>query len=460
VTDSAEMVAGTWASGVDRRSLRSTRETALWVIERALADGESADRLRALVESRFEPRDRALLHQLVAGVLRWLLRLDHVLVEVGGRPIHKIDPRLLGPLRLGAFQLLFLDRVPAHAAVNSSVELGKERSRPGAGFVNAVLRKVASVEALDDLPVRDSDPVRRLVVESSHPSFLVERWWRFYGEERTRSLVEANNRDRPPAVLAVGGEAQRDALVEDLAAEGVVARASVLSPVGLLVEAGKPLAGRSFADGAIYPQDEASQCAALVPLPRPGERVLDAAAAPGGKTLSMLAWEPGLEVVAADRSVGRLRLLLDNRRRTRQGYAVVASDADRPGFGTTFDRVVADLPCTGTGTLRKHPELKWRIRPREIERLTREAGRMLDGLAPLVAAGGLLVVSTCSIEPEENEAQVAGFVGRHPRFELVDLTGRVHSAMAAGIEAEGRWRLFPEDDHDGFTVHVLRRRGG
>lgn len=456
--DSAEVVAGTWASRVSPGDLRDARRAALWVIERSLSTGESADRLRERVDRRFAPRDRALLHQLVAGVLRWVLRLDQILESVSGRSIAQIDSRLIGPLRLGAFQLLFLDRVPAHAAVNASVEQAKERSRSGGGFVNAVLRKLTAIESIEDLPVDAGDPIEQLAVESSHPRFLVERWWRFHGEARTRRVVAANNRDRPAALLAVGGEEARPALIEALASEGVVTRPSVLSPVGLVVEDGKPLAGRAFAAGALYPQDEASQCAALIPLPARGERVLDAAAAPGGKTLTLLAWEPGIEVVAADRSVERLQLLLANRRRSRRSFRVVASDAIGPGLTGRFDRVVADLPCTGTGTLRKHPELKWRIRPAEIERLVRRGAAMLDGLAPLVTNGGLLIVSTCSIEPEENETQVAAFVARHPEFEPLDLSDRVHPAMASGIEAPGRWRLFPGGDHDGFTVHVLGRR--
>jgi 16S rRNA (cytosine967-C5)-methyltransferase len=442
---------------VDPRHLNGPRAAALWVIERALVGREPADGLRWRADERLEPRDRALLHQLVTGVLRWLLRLDHVLVSVSRRPIGEIDGELLGPLRLGAYQLLFLDRVPKHAAVDTSVELAKRRHPRGAGFVNAVLRKVAAVGDLAKFPVEVQDRIDRLAVETSHPPFLVDRWISRFGVQATRELLETNNRDRCPSLLATAGRGSRDRVIGRLSDDGVHAIRSTVSPMGLLVREGRPLATVAFEEGLVYPQDEASQCAVLIPLPREGELVLDAAAAPGGKTLSLLAWEPSLRVVAADVSIDRLETLSANLRRSRRPFRVLASDAVRPGVSSGFDRVVADLPCSGTGTIRKHPELKWRVDAGEIGRLTAAARAMLDGLAPLVARGGLLVAITCSIEPEENEEQLGTFLDRHPEFSLLDLRRRVLETMRGQLETEARWRLFPAEEHDGFTVHALRR---
>ena len=173
--------------------------------------------------------------------------------------------------------------------------------------------------------------------------------------------------------------------------------------------------------------------------------------------MSLLSWEPRLRIVAADLDPGRIARLRDNEARARSRFSTLVTDVRRPGLSGVFDRVLADLPCTGTGTLRKHPELKWRIGDDELRRLTGRAADMLRGLAPLVAPGGLLIVATCSIEPEENEDQVRRFLDEHDAFQLVDLSGEVHPMMASQVEAVGRWRLLPAEEHDGFTVHVLRR---
>ena len=453
----AEVRAGTWAKGLSPETIREPRPAALWILERCLSSRRTADSLRSGFAGRLDQRDATFLHRLTTDVLRWLRRLDDVIEQVGGRPIRRVDPRLLGPLRLGAVQLLLLDRVPAHAAVSTSVDLAAERSRAGARFVNALLRKIAAAEGLESFPVRVENPVDRLAVETSHSRFLVESWVERFGEQRARLILQANNRDRPASLLAVRGVGAVPGLVRRLGEAGVEARPSALSPIGLLVDRGRPLVTACYREGEIYPQDEASQCAALIPPPRPGEVVLDAAASPGGKTLSLLAWERSAEVVAADHSLSRLGRLLANRQRVGATFGVVASDARRPATAGFFDRVIADLPCSGSGTLRKHPELKWRIDAGEIERLAAEAATMLDGLAPLVGSGGHLVIATCSLELEENEAQVMCFLDRHPEFELAPLEAKLVPAMEVAIEGPGRWRLYPEADHDGFTVHLLKR---
>ena len=310
-----EVRPGRWARRLRERELADARAVSLAVVERCLLTRRPAAGLLAELGRSLDTRDRALAQRLVTLQLRWLSRLDNVVAQAAGRPIGRVDRHLLGPLRLGVAQLLFMERIPAHAAVSTSVDLAASRSRAGARFVNAVLRRVAEAGGLEDFPVESADAVRRLAVETSHPVFLVERWYRRFGEERTERLLGSNNRDRRAAFLVVGGRDQRPAVIERLAREGVVAQPSVVSPSGLLIDDGDVVSTDTFRKGAVYPQDEASQAAALIPPPEAGELVLDAAAAPGGKTLSLMAWEERLRVVAADGDVSRLERLRANRDR-------------------------------------------------------------------------------------------------------------------------------------------------
>ncbi len=448
-----------------RRPEDNVRVAAAWVVERTLASRAPVDSYLPPLLERFDERDRGLLHELVLGTLRWLRRLDHVLDRASHRGIGEIDPVLLAPLRIAAYQLLFLDRIPAHAAVDEAVEEAHSLThRGGASYVNAVLRAIARAPRLGDWPVEDSDPVHRMAVETSHPDFLVERWLAVYGAERTRALLAANNRPKPMQLLAFCDRGGRELLAERLIDEGLEVEPSPLSLLGLTVRRGDPLATAAFARGDLYVQDEASQAAALIPPPRPGERVLDAAAAPGGKAFALAAREPSVALTLGDVSLERLAIVRANLARLRRSAPLLAADAGRPPFaaaahtGGGFDRVVLDLPCTGTGTLRKHPELKWRISRDEIGRLAGQAGRMLDGAAECLGPGGHLVAITCSIEPEENERVVERFLERRPGFLPLPLAGLLPPPLDAGIDAPGRWRVLPGGDHDGFTASVLVRR--
>jgi 16S rRNA (cytosine967-C5)-methyltransferase len=224
------------------------------------------------------------------------------------------------------------------------------------------------------------------------------------------------------------------------------------------VREGSPFSTLAFERGLFYVQDEASQAAALVPPPRPGERVLDAAASPGGKGLALLAAEPAVRLVAADLSVGRLALLGENSRRLVRRVARVAADAAASPFAAAFDRVVLDFPCSGTGTLRKNPELKWRWSESEVERLAEQALRLLTGAARAVAPGGLLVAISCSLEPEENEALAAPLLAAVPDLAPEPLEAALDGPLRGGVVAPGLWRMPTDGEHDGFTVQVFRRR--
>ncbi len=438
----------------------NVRIAAAWVLDRVLASHAPIDTFLSSALARFDERDQGLLAELTLGSLRWLRLLDHVIARAANRQIEEIEPTLRSPLRIAAYQLLFLDRVPAHAAVHEAVEQVHSLSHRGAvGFVNAVLRRIARAPRLEEWPVEEADPVRRLGVELSHPDFLVRRWLARFGEAETRALLAANNRQRPLQLLAFRDRGGRELLAEQLIDAGVEVEPTPLSALGLTVRAGHPLSTEAFRRGDFYVQDEASQASALIPPPRPGERILDAAAAPGGKSFSLLAWDPSVRLTLADVSPARYGTLAANLKRLDRRISGFIGDAGAPPLGTTarFDRVVLDLPCTGTGTLRKNPELKWRISESEIGRLADQALRLLEGSAPLVVPGGLLIAITCSLESEENEDVIARFLAARSDFAPLDLAGRLAPQLARGILAPGLWRLPTADEHDGFTVHVLEK---
>jgi 16S rRNA (cytosine967-C5)-methyltransferase len=450
-------------AGSRRSPPRRTRDddvrvAAAWIVDRTLAARAPVGSFLEPALARYEERDQALLRELVLGTLRWLRRLDQVLGAASSRRLDDVEPALLAPLRIAAYQLLFLDRVPAHAAVDEAVEQAHRLThRGGASFVNAVLRRIARDPHLAAWPIAEADPVRKLAVELSHPDFLVGRWIGRFGLQSTRELLAANNRPKPLHLLAFRDRGGRELLAEALIDEGIEVEPSRLAALGLVVRAGNPLLTAAFRRGDFYVQDEASQAAACIPPPRRGERIFDAAAAPGGKSLALLAWEPTVELVAGDRSLPRLARLAANLRRLGRRLPVVVADAAAPALSRAFERVVLDLPCTGTGTLRKHPELKWRVSEAEIGRLSEQGLALLEGLAGRVAAGGLLVAVSCSLEAEENEEVVARFLARHGQFRPVELSALVPPPLGRAVAGPGFWRLLPGGDHDGFSVHVLRR---
>jgi 16S rRNA (cytosine967-C5)-methyltransferase len=428
-------------------------------VDRTLAARAPVEPLLRLAEVGLDDRDRRLLRELSLGTLRWLRRLDDVIETASSRSLRVIDPRLRSPLRVAAYQLLLLDRIPAHAAVNEAVdEVRRRGGGKGAGFVNAVLRRIARQAGLSAWPVAETNRVRRLAVETSHPDRLVSRWLDQFGEAAARRLLDASNTVKPLHLLGFRHRGGRERLAARLAREGVVTKPSKLSPLGLRVQQGDPLTTECFRLGLFYVQDEASQAAALLPPPAVRERILDLAAAPGGKTFTLLACEPTVRIFAADLDPARLAVFRRNAARLQLGVPLVVGDAARPSWRAAFDRVVVDLPCSGTGTLRKHPELKWRFSEPELGRLCRQGAALVAAASALVVPGGVLSVISCSLEPEENEGMVEGFLREHEEFELEPRAADRMPALRALERAPGSWRILPVDGHDGFTIHVLRRR--
>ncbi len=379
---------------------------------------EALEAPRASVPDR---RDRALLTALVHGVARHRLTLDRLLEAASGRPA---DPELADVLRVGAFQLLFLTRVPPSAAVHEAVESARRLKPAAAGFVNAVLRNLQRGlggdvplprPGLEPLGLKRApwgdDPVERLSVAHSHPDWLVRRWLGHgWSPERVEAICAAGN--LPPVVQVWSNSGESAAAL--LGAAGVAVEER---PGGLvaLAGAGDLAALEPFRDGRLRVQDEAAARVAPLLDPRPGELVLDACAAPGGKTAHLAAL--GARVVALDRSLDKAALVAASTRGLPAGRVrLLVADARRPPLRGSFDAVLLDVPCSNTGVLGRRPDARWRIAPSDLARLRPLQDAILDAAAPLVRPGGRLVYSTCSLEPDENEQAVAAFLARHPEF--------------------------------------------
>jgi 16S rRNA (cytosine967-C5)-methyltransferase len=364
-------------------------------------------------------RDQALLTELVSGTVRMRAALDYQLARHSARPIETLDPEVRRVLRLGAFQLLYLARVPASAVVNDAVRLARVgHVSSAAGFINAVLRATARVPRPLSWP--DGHLAERLATEYSHPQWLVARWLDRLGEERTRAWLTFNN--LPPSMTVATNRTRgtRDHLASALAAEGVATQPTRRAPDGLQVTTPGLTDSSALKGGLCLIQEEASQLLAHLGTVPEGGRVLDLCAAPGGKTMTLAArvGPTGL-VVACDVRPRRLRVLRDTVRRcqlSRVRLVQVPPEGPLPFAHGAFDLVLVDAPCSGLGTLRRDPDIRWKIRPEDLARLSRVQTSLLDRAAPLVARGGQIVYATCSSEPDENEQVVEAFLATHPEF--------------------------------------------
>ena len=354
--------------------------------------------------------DRRFAHEVAAGVLRHRDAIDRVLGPLAQNGWHTVPEPLKDVLRLGAYQITYLDRVPLHAAVSTSVDLARSVAGPKqAGFVNAVLRKVASRGRVET--ATDRVDAAGLAEEFSHPAWLVTQWLNRFGQQEVRALLQWNN-SRPAIVLQPGRETL-STIQHRLQEEGI-GTTPVEHGMGLIIQGGRPASLPGYEEGAFVVQDPAQAWVVRYAAPPVGSQVLDACAAPGGKTLA-LAREAGL-VVATDKRQSRVSRLQQNLRRAgRDVVSVVVADAQAPPV-TEMDLVLVDAPCSGTGTFARHPDARHRLRPDEFGRLVEIQTKILEGASAVVRTGGLLVYATCSLEPEENEDQVEHFLTGHPAF--------------------------------------------
>ena len=444
-----------------RPRVAPARAVAVRVLERVEADAAFADLAldAELARRPLPPRDVALATELVYGTLRWQRYLDWILAPHSRRRLASLDPRVRVLLRLTAYQVAFLARVPAFAAVNDAVTLA--RGAPGvAAYVNAVLRAFTRRSGAEREPPLPRDPVDALATRCSFPTWLAARWIARYGAGEAEALMRALNERPPLTVRANTLRVTRDALAARLREEAsVVVRPTSLAPEGLVTEGGgDPGRWRAFAEGACVVQDEGSMLVARLLRPAAGDVVADVCAAPGTKTshLAQLMEDRG-RVLAFDPQPARLGRVREAAGRL--GVTIVevtegTVEALAPSRAGTCDGVLVDAPCTNLGVLRRNPEVKWRRQPADVSAAAERQRPILGAAATLVRPGGRLVYATCSLEPEENDEVAREFLVAHPDF-AVDAP--VDFPVAA--DAAGFVRCLPHRHAtDGFTAIRFRRR--
>ncbi|HUJ79647.1 MAG TPA: 16S rRNA (cytosine(967)-C(5))-methyltransferase RsmB [Nitrospiria bacterium] len=416
--------------------------------------------------------DRALLHELVNGVLRHRLFLDWALQQVAREQPYTRQALLRQILRVGAYQLLLLKRIPAYAAVDQSVELAKARLGPkSAPLVNALLRNLSARRHDWAMPELLRQPVEHISINYSHPPWLVKRWLKRYGVQRTIALCRANNEPAPLTIRVNRLKLDAQEFQRVLQEKGIEATLCAYAPAGLYVEHEGPVTALpGYGSGWFYVQDEASQLVPLLLAPKPGDTALDACAAPGGKATEIAElMEDRGTVTAVDRSPERLAVVEENCRRL--GVTIVrtvAADATRrlpmigpDGEPERYDRILVDAPCSGLGVLRRHPEGKWIKTARSIHDSARTASAILSNVIPLLRPGGVLVYSTCSTEPEENEEVVAAFLERHRNVRLEHPGPLLPAAAATLLTREGYLSTVLKGGRmDGFfAARMIKERG-
>jgi len=445
------------AIGLARTNTVSPARLAAFEILLRVEDGAYASLLLAQKEPELDPRDRALCHELVMGVLRWQLWLDRLAEYYTKRPTADLDSAIRLILRLGLYQLRFLSRVPASAIVNESVNLvHRARLRSAGALVNAVLRRAARELEVDPAQAL-SDPIERLAVATSHPAWLIERWTKSFGIEEAEALARANNQAAPIAFRVVNQRASADEVIAKLRASGAKLVPSKIARHAWRITENRRLFSELVAGGRVYVQDEASQMVVQVLDARPGERVLDLCAAPGSKSTQIAdAMNNSGAVIASDVHAHRLWTVTETAKlHDLQNINCVVFNglAPLPLNEHSFDRVLVDAPCSGTGTLRRNPEIRWRISADDIDDLSSRQRQLLLNAARLVKPGGRLVYSTCSVEPEEDESVVQTFLENNINFSLVELP------FGNGLGMDGTARTWPQHhDTDGFFVASFGRK--
>ena len=428
-------------------------------------EGCYADQLmdRELTKGNLSGPDRGLFAELVFGVLRRQGTLDYILSGLLAQPLARQEPQVLIFLRLGLYQLLYLDRIPESAAVNESVNLAKQILPRCSGLVNGVLRNYLRNKDSVTYPDPVAAPAASIAARHSHPAWLVKLWFSQLGEAETELLAEASSLQPPLTLRANTLKTSRAELLQTFANNGIAAKPCRFSPHGIQVEGRHHIPGLpGFREGLFAVQDESSQMVAFFLDPQPGERVLDTCAAPGGKAthLAQLMGNNG-ELLAMDNAGSKLPLILETAVRLgitniRTRAADLLQSAALPA--AAFDRVLLDAPCSGLGVIRRNPEAKWRLTGDDITRLAAVQKTMLKNAVRLLKPGGVLVYSTCSTSVQENEEVVRDFLSRTPDCVLEDLNVLFPEYREVFTE-EGMFRAWPHRyGMDGFFAARIRKK--
>ncbi|MFT9367712.1 16S rRNA (cytosine(967)-C(5))-methyltransferase RsmB [Paenibacillus polymyxa] len=451
-------------SGKTRK--QTAREVALDVLTGVEQEGaySNLELNRRLQQAGLSASDVGLTTELVYGTVARRNTLDYFLNKFVQKGTAKLQPWVRSLLRMSVYQLVYLDRVPDHAVVSEAVTIAKRRGHQGiSGMVNGVLRSM--LREPDKLRIPDDlSAEERISLEHSHPQWLVKRWIKQYGADTAEAICKANN--EPPAVSVRVNTTMtsRDQLLDEMVAKGIDAVPSPVSPYGIVVRSGGNMALTSwYTDGLLSVQDESSMLVAEAVAPEPGMTVLDCCAAPGGKTAHMaeLMKDRG-RIVANDLHAHKHQLIREQASRlgldaveTVTGDALDLKERYAPA---SFDRILLDAPCSGFGVIRRKPDLRWSKTAEDVRDITQLQHELLDSVAGLLKPGGILVYSTCTIEPDENEGQLARFLSEHPEYELA----KDHSFPDVNHEMDGIQKgsvqLLPQYFHsDGFYIARLRR---
>jgi 16S rRNA (cytosine967-C5)-methyltransferase len=430
------------------------RACAYAVIRRVFEDDAYADRALHSAAAGLDPRDRALAMRLAYGVVQRKATQDHIIAALADRPVSRLEPGVLAALRLGVLQLAFMDRVPAHAAVTESVELAKRASRRGAGLVNAVLRR-ATGEARQLVAALPEGTPEQAALRHSHPVWIAQVWFEALGADEARALMAAGNEPAEAAVRANTLRTDAATLADRLP---IPSHPAERLPEGLVLDApfdafSSPL----HQQGLFMPQSRAAIAVARALDPQRKDTILDLCAAPGGKTthLAALLRNEG-RIVAVERHPGRAEALRRTAHRLgATSVEVRTEDAARPQ-GETYDRILVDPPCSDLGTLAARPDARWRKDPETLDGLVKLQAAILESAAHALRPGGILVYSTCTISPRENELQVAAFLDRHRDFGVDDVPSDLpvwnHPSVPRLMQT-----LPHRDGTDGFFIARLKR---
>ena len=434
--------------------MADSRYAALIVLEKCRRVGAWSDAVLGNVMDAegLDGRDRALAVRLCYGVLQDRMLLDHVIGQCSSLPIKKIEPKVLDILRLSTYQLLRMDRIPPAAAVDSAVSLSRRLGYARAsGFVNAVLRRIS--EGAYSVP--DGDSPMDISIRYSHPLWLTERLIDLFGREETETFFRCNNEAVPVTVQTNTLKTDTKTLLSALKAQGIDAKTHPFVPDCILLQTASVQTIPEFRRGEFYVQDAAAKLAILAAGPQRGMRILDACAAPGGKSFAAAIASGGAEITACDLHEKKLQRIREGVKRLGlHGIGTLSMDARTPcpEFAERFDLVIADVPCSGLGVIRKKPDIRYKD-PAALAALPQVQLAILRNVSSYVKPGGTLLYSTCTILPEENDEICTAFLKDHPQFAVEDFTLPDGSGSSGGM-----LQLWPQrHGTDGFFIAKMKK---